>query len=255
METDNQQNTLNHTSNLALNNESKSWKRYFSDFLMIFLAVTLGFIAENIREYFSDEKTGKEYAISLKEDLIRDTVIIQYTIKKLMKSLENCDTLVHYLRENKVTKAIDLQKIYEANLLSLGSVGFSLTDRTSEQLKNGGMRFISNKKVTNGIMGYWETENFLKKQEIAVIAMRQQARDKSYFIFDNKYYSEKIDAKGMREIASDVRLMTEDYTLLTEFGNRLNHFKNFIRSITIKDLNQQKKDAIALIKLIENEYK
>ena len=33
-----------------LHHEKKKWKEYFLEFLMIFLAVTLGFIAENIRE-------------------------------------------------------------------------------------------------------------------------------------------------------------------------------------------------------------
>jgi hypothetical protein len=34
--------------------EKKNFKEYFLEFLMIFLAVTMGFFAENIREYFND---------------------------------------------------------------------------------------------------------------------------------------------------------------------------------------------------------
>lgn len=41
--------------------EKKGIKEYFLEFLMIFLAVTLGFFAENVREHFDEEKTTKQY--------------------------------------------------------------------------------------------------------------------------------------------------------------------------------------------------
>jgi hypothetical protein len=39
----------------------KNFKEYFLEFLMIFLAVTMGFFAENIREHFTEKAKGKEY--------------------------------------------------------------------------------------------------------------------------------------------------------------------------------------------------
>ncbi len=36
--------------------EKKNFKQYFLEFIMIFLAVTLGFFAENIREYVADHE-------------------------------------------------------------------------------------------------------------------------------------------------------------------------------------------------------
>src|ERR1035437_7504609 len=38
-----------------LHHRKKHWKEYFLEFLMIFLAVTMGFFAENLREYISDK--------------------------------------------------------------------------------------------------------------------------------------------------------------------------------------------------------
>ncbi len=43
------------------NVEKKGIKEYFLEFLMIFLAVTLGFFAENIREKITDRAIEKEY--------------------------------------------------------------------------------------------------------------------------------------------------------------------------------------------------
>src|ERR1035438_2735349 len=50
--------------------EKKGFREYFLEFLMIFLAVTLGFIAENIREHFADVRTEKEYLSSFKQQLL-----------------------------------------------------------------------------------------------------------------------------------------------------------------------------------------
>lgn len=51
------------------NVERKSFKEYFFEFLMIFLAVTMGFVAENIREHFSDTKTAHVSMNSYRNDL------------------------------------------------------------------------------------------------------------------------------------------------------------------------------------------
>jgi hypothetical protein len=47
---------------------------------MLFLAVFLGFIAENIREHVVEHSRSKEYAVSLVQDLQNDTTAI--TIQK-----------------------------------------------------------------------------------------------------------------------------------------------------------------------------
>src|ERR1700680_1317387 len=61
--------------------EKKNFKEYFLEFLMIFLAVTMGFIAENVREHITDSQKEKQYIVSLYEDLQVDTIRITYLIK------------------------------------------------------------------------------------------------------------------------------------------------------------------------------
>lgn len=45
-----------------LHHQAKPWKEYLLEGLMIFLAVSLGFIAENIRERISENKKVNELA-------------------------------------------------------------------------------------------------------------------------------------------------------------------------------------------------
>src|SRR6266496_5119467 len=52
-----------------IHHKPKKWKEYFLEFLMIFLAVTLGFFAENLREIIKDKKVIKENIESVLADL------------------------------------------------------------------------------------------------------------------------------------------------------------------------------------------
>jgi hypothetical protein len=58
--------------------EKKNFKEYFLEFLMIFLAVTMGFIAENMREHFVDVRTEKNTSRLLNSNysLIRSSLQI-----------------------------------------------------------------------------------------------------------------------------------------------------------------------------------
>src|SRR6187551_2570699 len=70
-----------------LHHKKKNFKEYFLEFLMIFLAVTLGFFAESLREHINDNEKREQYVQSLVEDLESDTArmgdIIQFDEAKI----------------------------------------------------------------------------------------------------------------------------------------------------------------------------
>ena len=81
-----------------LHHKSKKWKEYFLEFLMIFLAVTMGFFAENIREYFAEKRQEREYVQSMINDLKADTAYIAGYIKANNESvLAYSDSLIKQL--------------------------------------------------------------------------------------------------------------------------------------------------------------
>src|ERR1700686_4473183 len=51
-----------------LHHKKKHWKEYFLEFLMIFLAVTMGFFAESYREHLGDRAKEKEFMKSMVSD-------------------------------------------------------------------------------------------------------------------------------------------------------------------------------------------
>src|SRR5665213_2831004 len=73
-----------------LEHKPKPWKEYLLEGLMIFLAVFMGFIAENIREKISDHEREKQYMESLVKDLASDTVGLKAGFPLKGERLRSC---------------------------------------------------------------------------------------------------------------------------------------------------------------------
>ena len=50
----------------------KKWSEYITEFVMLFAAVTLGFIAENLREHQIENNRAKEYLELFKAEVIKN---------------------------------------------------------------------------------------------------------------------------------------------------------------------------------------
>ena len=89
----------------------KHFKDYFLEFLMIFLAVTMGFLAENFREYITDKNHVEELAGQLKEDLMHDTTSAQKLIDFELLQISRADSLFEML--NRPVTDIDYKKLQD----------------------------------------------------------------------------------------------------------------------------------------------
>ncbi len=65
----------------------KSWKSYFWEFLMLFLAVFCGFLAEYQLEHKIENDRGKQYTYSFYEDLLTDSSHFNDLISRFQKKL------------------------------------------------------------------------------------------------------------------------------------------------------------------------
>ena len=50
----------------------ENFKELFLEFAMIFLAITIGFIAENTRGHFTERKSAHQYLVSYRDDLLQN---------------------------------------------------------------------------------------------------------------------------------------------------------------------------------------
>jgi len=71
----------------------KNFWHYFFEFFMLFLAVSAGFFAENLREHFADQQRAKEYVQSFYQDLKADTARISKVINQDEEKIEALDDI------------------------------------------------------------------------------------------------------------------------------------------------------------------
>ena len=136
----------------------KKWTHYLWEFLMLFLAVFCGFLAENQREHMVEHQREKQYMITMLEDLKADIPLIDSTISNwevINRSIDTITNTITFPLNN-----IDFSKIYRHLNSAFNIWSFRYNDRTITQLKNsGGFRLVRNKKVANKIIAYDQFNN------------------------------------------------------------------------------------------------
>ena len=130
----------------------KKWTHYLWEFLMLFLAVFCGFLAENQREHLVEHNREKQYISSLIQDVKKDTTNINSLIIQYAKLQQNCDSVLENFSD-----AQKFSEVWRANFFEIlhGYPDFIYTDQTMQQLKNaGGLRLIRNNPAIDSIVVY-----------------------------------------------------------------------------------------------------
>jgi hypothetical protein len=136
------------------------WKHYIFEFLMLFLAVFCGFLAENYRENKVEHQRAQELVASLLEDLQHDTAQLNMLIKYREIKRLNLDSLNILLQSPLET--IERNSFY-GNLSQTTQIyTFNQASGTISQLKNAGyLRYFSDDKLIRMISDYeYQTQDF-----------------------------------------------------------------------------------------------
>ena len=83
----------------------KKWKEYITEFLMLFLAVSMGFLAENVREERVIEHQTQNVILQLRDELMKDSSAIHQHAGNRIKA-----TKPRYLLANVRTAELFMQK-------------------------------------------------------------------------------------------------------------------------------------------------
>ena len=126
--------------------ERKKFTHYLWEFLMLFLAVFCGFLAENIREHSVEKHREKEYAKALYDEFLADSVVFSTKIKARGEKEKDCDYLWSYIKDSSLT---DLPKAfypaYTTVFYLINSYTFEPKDGVLSQLKSSGsLRYFKN---------------------------------------------------------------------------------------------------------------
>lgn len=203
--------------------EKKDWKSYTWEFLMLFLAVFCGFLAQNFLEHRLENEKGKQYVESMVEDIISDSTKINRTLQFSQTQQLGLDTL-SVLFDNPPYNDSTIKKMYMLMMkYTMNDASVALTKRTASQLKNsGGMRLISNKISADEITKYIEDAEDIELQgEVFKTAINGIIKLNTQ-TFNLKYIKgvtrKNIDSFMMK---ASMRLANNNQNLLIEYSNQL----------------------------------
>ena len=186
-----------------IHHKPKKFKEYFLEFLMIFLAVTLGFFAESYREHLNDRSKEKEYIKSMVEDLKTDSSFLELSINKLIPyHLMWLDSTMHLLN---IPDLLGKDKlVYQSFMIGTAwSYNFHPTERTLSQLHSAGYHLIRNKNASSSISQLEEQFKQFNSQIEPFVENMQNDIDISAYAFADRIVTDSISRTAMQSFSDD----------------------------------------------------
>ncbi len=144
----------------------KKWTHYFWEFLMLFLAVFCGFMAENIREHKIEQHRAKEFSKSLVQDLQNDTAAINTEKNSAKVYIAVADSLLELSKS--LLEGRQAAKFSFYTRFTYWTVPISWNRNTFEQIKNSGsLRYFKNGQLLKKLLEYDGLVNDVKAEETA----------------------------------------------------------------------------------------
>ena len=207
--------------------EKKSFKEYLLEGLMIFLAVTMGFIAENIRESIYKHEQEHQLMEEMAEDLQRDTASMNYYIASTQQKIYILDTLIDLVYQARSVQLPDsaLRKMYRLYELSKAWGSHSPTTRALDQLdKERGFGFVRKKEISDSILKYKDLNQLSITLSDRFRSRQEDARIFAQNIFDNEFnkgdtFNATADSLLLR--IRKIKLINKDFNTLSIYGSKL----------------------------------
>jgi len=233
----------------------KKWTHYFWEFLMLFLAVFCGFLAENIREHQVERHREKEYMVSLYQDLKTDTLNLSGLLKNKMNEVANYDSVFDIFRSKKYLQETSNVYYFGRKLLTLRP--FFPTDGTITQLESsGGLRLVRSRAVVDSIQSYKLAVSYLKSIQNFESEHFMLVRGLMGNIFDANVFDIMIG-----DGSNALQRPDKNYPLMPFTAAELNDFHvpmNFIKRNKLTQIDLIKgllRKASSLMKLLQEKYK
>ena len=232
----------------------KKWIHYFWEFLMLFLAVFAGFLAENQREHYVEHKREKQYMRSMLQDLQIDLKNIALSQAEKERMVQFGDSLTQLYIDDRYHSSGNLFYYYARNFSTYQNL-FIMTDGTLAQLKNsGGMRLIRKAEIVDSLQAYDNLFHQFKSSQEREDRFLVEYRDVMAKVFDIKVFNTMVKTYPAIDMPKgNSRLFNEDKQLINEMLIKV-HVAKRNKLGSIRYLTLLKEKGANLIELIKKEY-
>lgn len=225
----------------------RKWSHYFWEFLMLFLAVFCGFLAEYKLEHVIENQKEKTLMHSLTEDLKADELTLTDYINRRAGVNNDFDSLLLLLSNPEQDNHAYI--IYQKSNNSVLRFGLpDIHEGTIQQLKNaGGLRLIRRKAVLNAINKHYLMITRMKSVYDIEILLRVKLVETMSGILDARLrLADNIPPASFR-------LLTTEKSGINGFMNSILAAKQ-INQRLINQLDSTRVSGIKLNQLIGEEY-
>ncbi len=234
----------------------KKWTHYLWEFLMLFLAVFAGFLAENQREHLVEHKREKQLVRSLFNDIKADTANLARIINARTVKVHALDSLFTLM--NSGSPEIFTREIYffAAPIARTLPYRFLPNDGTMQQLKNsGGFRLIRKRAVVDSISKYDVNVRYLVGQGAVEETNIEYYRTAATKIFDAVVFEQMLDENLNVSRLPEGKYDLQPYSRreLYEWNYRVFSLKG-INKANRRDARFLLQQAINLLNMLKNTY-
>ncbi len=239
----------------------KKWTHYFWEFLMLFLAVFCGFMAENMREHKIEKIRAGEYARLLIQDLENDTIQILDGFKQLEKVLVSIDSI-----SSVVYKGVSGNKVrgsfYYYSQIGTTSPMTIWNDATLIQLtQSGNLRYFRNHELVNKISSYYSRQSYVRslnngdrERRELTIAIRSKILNNHYYKYFSKVWPTDSLPLPDSIMKNMIPIQSSDPQLLNEYANSFENRKGYMNLILTNTYPRAIAEARELILLLKKEF-
>jgi hypothetical protein len=189
--------------------QKRRLKDYLFEFIMLFIAITCGFFADNLRDNMLERRKEKEYVVGLIGDIKEDTTSIRNFLSGNKRQILGLNSLITLLEKPILT--IQYKMFIELTAKYLNNYnGFTPRDQTMIQLKNSSeLRIFKDNSVSNKIVNYYSTIDYYHELNVKM----------NYRYIEDTYKLELqfLDFNPKRD---NMRLNASDINKLKELYNR-----------------------------------
>ena len=235
--------------------ERKKFTHYLWEFLMLFLAVFCGFLAENFREHQVEKARERQYMQSLIQDLQSDTATLNIGFPQKDQRINAIDSVFLFFETHPLDEKTIPYNIYRLMQRSTWDRINQRNSGTIDQLKNaGGMRLIRNKTVADSIAKYdwaWQISGYWREAYVTYQEKLNALTDRIYNAGDLvSTYRNPVGSKLMSANTDSIKI---NPGALNEYINLLSRVKvnTFLDRLVYQGLEKR---AERLIELIKNKY-
>jgi hypothetical protein len=165
----------------------KKWTHYFWEFLMLFLAVFCGFLAENQREHFVEANRAKEYAKGLLSDMRLDTSELRRGINVTQVTISAIDSIVSSSTKLTNKNTVPATFYYYSKFISY-SFRIDWSRSTIDQLiQSGNLRYFRNKDLVSLINSYYYFQGLIAAQNQIDAGHRDKTMELRNSVLINSY--------------------------------------------------------------------